>query len=107
MNSVALVRSPVNICGRLPIIVGPSADARTGPSTGLLSLGGSSSGGPSPGGLFGVFPVHTTWVVVTGGGGRIGAMGVNLICWLTCCVSSLRSLLSDVSSSSFAAGGSS
>ena len=107
INSVPLVRSPVNICGRLPIIVGPSAGARTGPATSLSFLGGSLSGGPSPGGLSGVFSIHTTWVAVTGGSGCIGAIGVNLMRWLTCCVSSLRSSLSDVSSSSYAAGESS
>ena len=86
--------------------MGPSTGVRAGPTTGPLS-GGSLPGGSSPGGLSGVFSVRTTWVVITGGSGRIGAIGVNLMRWLTCCVSSLRSSLSDVSSSSFAAGGSS
>ena len=86
--------------------MGHSAGKRAGPITGLSSFDGSPSGGPSPGGLSELFFIRVAWVVVTGGSGHIGAMGVNLMRWLTCCVSSLRSSLSDASSSSVAGGSS-
>ena len=70
------------------MIVGPSAVVHAGLAIGLLCLGNSASGGPPPGGPSGWLLPGVVLVVITGGSGRIGAMGVNLMRWLTCCVSS-------------------
>ena len=63
------------------MIVGPPIVACAGLAIGSPSLGGSASGGPPSGSLSGLLLSGVVLVAVTGGSGRIGAMGVNLLCF--------------------------